>query len=82
MKTYHTKFAAMFYVPFPAHEKKKNPTEFKIVCEGPEERVVGLHLLGLGKLNLIQSFCYLKTTGTLWIAVTKRNILVIVSAFF
>jgi len=54
----------MFYVPFPSHEKKKNPTEFKIVCEGPEEKVVGLHLVGLGELNLIQPFCCLIATGS------------------
>jgi len=48
IKTYHTKFTAMFYVPFPQEEKKNSPTEFKIVCQGPEEKIVGLHLIGLG----------------------------------
>jgi len=46
----------MFYVPFPTEEKSKNPTEFKIVCEGLEENVVGLHLVGLGNLYLIEHF--------------------------
>lgn len=46
VKTYHAKFSAMFYDIFTVEEKQKNPTEFKIVCQGEEERVVGLHLLG------------------------------------
>ncbi|KAE8451126.1 hypothetical protein EG329_004798 [Mollisiaceae sp. DMI_Dod_QoI] len=56
IKTYHSKFSAMFYDLFPAEEKKKNPTEFKIVCEGPEEKIVGLHLLGLGVGEMMQGF--------------------------
>jgi glutathione reductase (NADPH) len=56
IKCYHTKFSALFYEVFPAEEKKKNPTEFKIVCEGPEERIVGLHLLGLGVGEMLQGF--------------------------
>jgi len=46
----------MFYAIFPPEEKKKNPTEFKIVCEGPKERVVGLHLIGLGVGEMLQGF--------------------------
>jgi glutathione reductase (NADPH) len=56
IKVYHTKFAAMFYSIFPSEESKKNPTEFKIVCEGPEERIVGLHLIGLGIGEMLQGF--------------------------
>jgi len=56
IKTYHTRFSAMFYTIFPPEEKKKNPTEFKIVCEGPDERVVGLHLIGLGVGEMLQGF--------------------------
>ena len=45
---YHTKFASMFYDVFPAEEKTKYPTEYKIVCAGPDEKVVGLHIIGDG----------------------------------
>ena len=37
-------------------DKKKNPTEFKLVCEGKEEKIVGLHLLGLGVGEMLQGF--------------------------
>ena len=56
IKTYHTKFLAMLYTIFPAEDKKVHPTEFKIVCEGPEEKVVGLHLLGEGVGEMLQGF--------------------------
>lgn len=46
----------MFFDVFPAEEKKKNPTQMKIICQGPEERVVGLHILGLGVGEMLQGF--------------------------
>ncbi|EEH15981.2 glutathione-disulfide reductase [Paracoccidioides brasiliensis Pb03] len=56
IKVYHTKFTAMFYDVMPTEEKQKNPTEMKIVCAGPEEKVVGLHILGLGVGEMLQGF--------------------------
>lgn len=56
IKVYHTKFSAMFYDVFPPEEKKKQPTEFKIVCQRPDEKIVGLHLLGLGVGEMLQGF--------------------------
>lgn len=56
VKTYHTKFTAMFYEFHPPEEKKKQPTEYKIVCQGPDEKVVGLHILGLGSSEMMQGF--------------------------
>ena len=56
IKIYHTKFGAMYYDVFPAEEKAKNPTEMKLVCAGPEEKIVGLHILGLGVGEMLQGF--------------------------
>jgi len=56
VKIYHTRFTAMFYDVFPAEEKHKYPTEMKLVCVGPEERIVGLHILGLGVGEMLQGF--------------------------
>ncbi|KAL4994544.1 hypothetical protein BDV10DRAFT_197410 [Aspergillus recurvatus] len=56
VKVYHTRFPAMYYSVFPPEEKAKNPTEFKMVVAGPEEKVVGLHLLGLGVGEMMQGF--------------------------
>lgn len=46
----------MFYDIFPEEERKHIPTEFKIICEGEEERIVGLHLIGLGVGEMLQGF--------------------------
>lgn len=56
VKIYRTRFTAMYYDPLPAEEKKKFPTEMKIVCVGPEEKIVGLHILGLGVGEMLQGF--------------------------
>ncbi|DAA74108.1 TPA_exp: Uncharacterized protein A8136_3606 [Trichophyton benhamiae CBS 112371] len=56
LKIYHTKFTDMFFSVFPAEEKEKNPTEMKLICAGPEEKVVGLHILGLGVGEMLQGF--------------------------
>jgi glutathione reductase (NADPH) len=47
----------MFYdVGLSPEEKAKNPTEMKIICAGPQEKVVGLHILGLGVGEMLQGF--------------------------
>lgn len=48
IKIYQTKFSAMFYDVFAPEEKKKNPTAFKLICQGPDEKIVGMHILGDG----------------------------------
>ena len=41
---------------FSPEEKKKQPTQFKIVCQGPREQIVGLHILGKGCDEMMQGF--------------------------
>lgn len=56
IKTYHTRFTPMFYTFFPAEDKKLQPTEYKLICEGPEEKIVGMHILGAGSAEMMQGF--------------------------
>jgi glutathione reductase (NADPH) len=37
-------------------EKDKQPTAFKLVCVGEEEKVVGLHIIGEGSDEMLQGF--------------------------
>lgn len=37
-------------------EEHKEPTMFKLIVTGPEERVVGVHLLGQGSDEALQGF--------------------------
>lgn len=52
---YQTKFRNMFYGLQPDQNKKPS-TCFKIVCTGPEETVVGIHLFGRGADEMLQAF--------------------------
>jgi glutathione reductase (NADPH) len=54
IKIYQTSFAAMYYAMMAPEDK--GPTKYKIVCEGPNERIVGLHILGLGSGEMLQGF--------------------------
>ena len=56
IKTYHTRFTSMFYSFHPTEEKKLQPTEYKLICEGPEEKIVGMHILGQGSSEMMQGF--------------------------
>ena len=56
IKTYHTRFTPMFYHFHPAEEKKLQPTEYKLICQGSEEKIVGMHILGAGSSEMMQGF--------------------------
>ncbi|PWW75264.1 hypothetical protein C7212DRAFT_198253 [Tuber magnatum] len=52
LKIYKTTFTAMYYSML----EHKGPTAYKLICHGPEERVVGLHIIGLGSAEMLQGF--------------------------
>eukprot|EP00918_Siedleckia_nematoides_P076382 GHVU01166945.1.p1 GENE.GHVU01166945.1~~GHVU01166945.1.p1 ORF type:complete len:531 (+),score=48.20 GHVU01166945.1:117-1595(+) len=54
IKTYVSKFTAMYYAMMPADEKE--PTAMKLVCQGEDEKVVGIHMIGLGSDEITQGF--------------------------
>ena len=54
IKVYKTSFTAMYYAMMDGDAK--GPTSYKIVCTGPEEKVVGLHILGVGSGEMLQGF--------------------------
>lgn len=35
---------------------EKGPTSYKLVCAGPTEKIVGMHILGLGSAEMMQGF--------------------------
>ena len=37
-------------------EESKEPTAYKLVCVGPEEKVVGVHIIGAGSDEVMQGF--------------------------
>ncbi|KAF2399159.1 hypothetical protein EJ06DRAFT_538549 [Trichodelitschia bisporula] len=54
VKVYTSNFVGMYYAMMDAEHKA--PSSYKIVCAGPEERVVGLHILGQGSAEMLQGF--------------------------
>lgn len=54
IKVYSASFTAMYYAMMEPGDK--GPTKYKIICEGPNERVIGLHILGLGSGEILQGF--------------------------
>lgn len=54
IKIYQSKFVAMYYAPFPQEEKE--PSIYKLICAGKEEKVVGLHMVGDESSEILQGF--------------------------
>ncbi|KAF8968339.1 glutathione reductase [Flammula alnicola] len=54
IKIYKSSFRALYFSM--VDENHKEPTVYKLVCAGPEERVVGVHILGLGSDEVMQGF--------------------------
>jgi len=54
VKIYKSSFRALFYSMVP--EEHKEPTFFKLIVVGEEERVVGVHIIGLGSDEILQGF--------------------------
>jgi glutathione reductase (NADPH) len=54
VKVYQTSFTAMYYAMMEAEDK--GPTAYKLVCQGPNEKVVGMHIMGIGSAEMLQGF--------------------------
>ncbi|KAF9917851.1 Glutathione reductase [Lobosporangium transversale] len=52
LNIYVTKFSGMYN----AMKTHKTPSAFKLICAGPEEKVVGIHLVGQGSDEMLQGF--------------------------
>jgi glutathione reductase (NADPH) len=56
VKTYKSKFSNLFYGTWQVDYDDKPKTAMKLVCAGPEELVVGLHVVGMGADEMLQGF--------------------------
>ncbi|MFO0452444.1 MAG: FAD-dependent oxidoreductase, partial [Pseudomonadota bacterium] len=64
VKVYHSGFVPMYHALTP-HKRR---AEMKLVCVGPEERIVGLHVIGQGADEMTQGFAVAVKMGA-----TKRD---------
>jgi glutathione reductase (NADPH) len=56
IKTYSSVFTNLFYGIFDMDPSLKPKTRMKLVCVGEEERVVGIHCIGMGVDEMMQGF--------------------------
>ena len=56
VKVYSSKFANMYYGVWHVKVDDKPKTAMKLVCTGENERVVGLHVIGIGADEMLQGF--------------------------
>ncbi|KAK3072239.1 Glutathione reductase [Teratosphaeriaceae sp. CCFEE 6253] len=54
IKIYNSSFTALYYSMM--EQSDKGPTSYKLVCAGKEEKVVGMHILGVGSDEILQGF--------------------------
>eukprot|EP00640_Fibrocapsa_japonica_P001735 CAMPEP_0113935778 /NCGR_PEP_ID=MMETSP1339-20121228/2855_1 /TAXON_ID=94617 /ORGANISM="Fibrocapsa japonica" /LENGTH=466 /DNA_ID=CAMNT_0000938037 /DNA_START=144 /DNA_END=1544 /DNA_ORIENTATION=- /assembly_acc=CAM_ASM_000762 len=56
LKIYTSTFTNLYYGPWQIDPSEKQKTKMKVICEGPSERVVGMHLFGMGADEMLQGF--------------------------
>ena len=54
IKVYSTQFTDMYYAMMDPEEK--TPSNYKLICTGPEEKIVGMHIVGNGCAEMLQGF--------------------------
>ncbi|KAI1329358.1 glutathione reductase [Xylariaceae sp. FL0255] len=54
LKVYTSTFVNLWYAMAEPDDKAR--TKYKVICTGPEEKVVGLHILGMGSGEVLQGF--------------------------
>lgn len=55
LKIYNSKFNPMFYAMLDSDDEKF-PCVYRLICAGPEEKVVGLHIVGDSSAEILQGF--------------------------
>jgi len=63
VKIYSSKFVNLFYGPWRLASEEKPKTAMKLVCVGEEEKVVGLHVIGMGADEMLQGFAVAMKMG-------------------
>lgn len=67
IKIYKTSFKSLYFSQ--VAEEHKEPTMYKLVVAGPEEKVVGIHMLGQGSDEALQGFAVAVKMGA-----TKKDL--------
>lgn len=68
VKIYKSKFRALYFSML--EEEEKEPTMYKLICVGEEEKVVGIHIIGMGSDEVMQGFGVAVTMGGMCFFIT------------
>lgn len=63
VRIYESRFTNLYYGPWDVPQEQKPKAYMKMVCVGPEERVVGIHIVGEGADEMLQGFAVAVTMG-------------------
>lgn len=64
LKFYNSSFVNLHYGPwYNGLNGPKPVSKVKLICEGPNERVVGLHMIGMGADEVLQGFAVAMKMG-------------------
>lgn len=58
MQIYKTVFTPMYH----AVTERKVKTAMKVICHGADEKVLGIHVIGMGADEMIQGFAVVSTS--------------------
>lgn len=56
MKVYTSTFSNLFYGVYNVEASEKPKTKMKLICVGEEEKVKGIHIIGMGADEMLQGF--------------------------
>ena len=57
LKIYHSTFVNLYYGTFLRGEGGDKPlSKYKLICHGKDEKVIGLHAIGMGSDEMLQGF--------------------------
>uniref|UniRef100_A0A0G4GTF2 Glutathione reductase n=1 Tax=Chromera velia CCMP2878 TaxID=1169474 RepID=A0A0G4GTF2_9ALVE len=56
IKVYRSTFVNLWYGPWPIEPSAKPKSVMKLICLGKEEKIVGLHVFGMGADEMLQGF--------------------------
>ncbi len=57
LKVYTSTFVNLYYGTFLKGEGGNKPlSKYKVICQGPDEKVVGVHAIGMGSDEVLQGF--------------------------
>uniref|UniRef100_A0A7S3JTG2 Glutathione reductase n=1 Tax=Aureoumbra lagunensis TaxID=44058 RepID=A0A7S3JTG2_9STRA len=56
IKVYTSTFVNLYYGPMPIEPSTKPKSVMKMICHGPQEKIIGLHVCGMGADEMLQGF--------------------------